>query len=361
MTRLVALSHTGLHSGAERVLGRVLSAALADGWDVRCCVPAGPFADDLRSAGVTVVDVPDLKLPGGPRPLAALLLLARGRRASRVLRAHARTADVVLVNGLLGLPAARLGRLSAPVVWLVHDIVRRRDWRALLRAVGPAVDLALPVSDAAAAPLVEAGIPVRVVRNGTTWPVDAAPHPAPLPPVIGCLGLLTPWKGQRVLLDAVAGLPPDVRVELAGGTFPKDAPYAVELAARADQPDLRGRVGLLGAVTDVHARLRSWTVVVSPSVDPDPAPLVVLEAMSVGVPVVATAHGGPPEYLGDAGLLVPPGDADALREALQRLLDDADLRARCGAEGRRRVAERYRLDERMTELLEAVRTATRRG
>lgn len=360
MTRLVALSHTGLHSGAERVLGRVLAAALADGWDVRCCVPDGPFADDLRAAGIPVVEVPDLKLPGGPRPLAALRLLGRARRASRILRAQGRTADVVLVNGLLGLPAARLARLRVPVVWLVHDIVRRRDWRALLRAVGPAVDLALPVSDAAAGPLVAAGIPVRVVRNGTAWPVDAAPHPAPLPPVIGCLGLLTPWKGQRVLLDAVAGLPADVRVELAGGTFPKDAPYAAELAERAERPDLRGRVELLGAVRDVHARLRGWTVVVSPSVEPDPAPLVVLEAMSVGVPVVATAHGGPPEYLGEAGLLVPPGDADALRDALRQLLDDADLRARCGAEGRRRVAELYRLDDRMAELLEAVRLAGRR-
>ena len=136
MTRLVALSHTGLHSGAERVLGRVLAAALADGWDVRCCVPDGPFADDLRAAGIPVVEVPDLKLPGGPRPLAALRLLGRARRASRILRAQGRTADVVLVNGLLGLPAARLARLRVPVVWLVHDIVRRRDWRALLRAVG---------------------------------------------------------------------------------------------------------------------------------------------------------------------------------------------------------------------------------
>ena len=76
---------------------------------------------------------------------------------------------------------------------------------------------------------------------------------------------------------------------------------------------------------------------------------------------VATAHGGPPEYLGEAGLLVPPGDVEALREALRRLLDDDDLRARCGAVGRQRVAELYRLEDRMAELLRVVRAAGRRG
>lgn len=361
MTRLLAVSHTGLHSGAERVLGRTLASAAEAGWTVRCATPAGPFAAWLREHGVATLPLPDLKLPAGPRLLAVALLLARGAVASRVLRRAARDADVVLVNGLLGLPAARLARLHVPVVWLVHDIVRRRDWTSLLCLVAPAVDLALPVSDAAAAPLRAVGLPVQVVRNGTRWPVPPAPHPAPEPLVVGCLGLLTPWKGQRVLLEAAAGLPADVRVELAGGAFPKDAPYEAELRARAAAPDLAGRVTLLGPVADVHDRLRRWAVAVSPSTDPDPAPLVVLEAMSVGVPVVATAHGGPPEYLQDAGVLVPPGDPVALREALLRLLDDPAARADLGRRARERVRDHYELGERTAELLEVVRTARRRA
>ena len=71
----------------------------------------------------------------------------------------------------------------------------------------------------------------------------------------------------------------------------------------------------------------------SASIDPEAGPLTALEAMSVGVPFVATDHGGVTEVLGEAGLLVPPGDADALAAAITRLLDDAALRARCHAAG----------------------------
>ena len=245
-------------------------------------------------------------------------------------------------------------------MWLVHDIVLRRDWRALLRATQSGVDLAVAVSEAAAAPLRAAGLPVRVVRNGTVWPVDPAEQPPPAPAVVGCLGLLTPWKGQDVLLEAVAGLDPAVRVELAGGTFPKDEPYEAALRSRATRPDLAGRVALLGPVDDVYGTLRRWTVFVSPSTSPDPALLAVLEAMSVGAAIVATDHGGPPEYLDGAGLLVPPGDPSALRRALQQLLDDPDERARRGALSRARVDEHYRLEPRMAELLAVVDAAARR-
>lgn len=351
--RLLGVSHTGLQSGAENVLQRLLVAARDSGWQVRCAVPPGAFADALAGLGIATVELPDLKLPDGPRPVGALRLFARAARAARVLRREAGSTDVVLANGLLALPALRLARLPVPVVWLVHDIVTRPDWRALLRLVRPAVALAVAVSDAAAAPLLAAGVPVRVVRNGTAWPVPAAHGANGSTTVVGCLGLLTPWKGQAVLLEAAAGLP-DVRVELVGATFPKDAAYAAALAERSQAPDLAGRVALPGPVQDVHERLRSWTVLVSASLEPDPAPLVVLEAMSVGLPVVATAHGGPPEYLHEAGLLVPPDDALALRAALRRLLDDAELRERCGAAGRQRVERYYRLDERMAELLEVL-------
>lgn len=355
--RLLAVSHTGLRSGAENVLLRLLVAARENGWDARCAVPEGPFADQLRADGVPVVELPTLSLPDGRRATAALRLLPRALRAARILRVAGRSADLVVANGLLGLPALRLARLRAPVIWLVHDIVTRPDWRAVVRVVRPAVRLAVAVSDAAAAPLRAQGLSVQVVRNGTAWPVESAPRPT-VGAVVGCLGLLTPWKGQSVLLEAVAGLP-GVRLELVGGTFPKDADYAASLAARADQPDLRGRVRIPGQVADVHDTLRSWTVVVSPSTSPDPAPLVVLEAMSVGVPVVATDHGGPPEYLQDAGLLVPPSDVAALREALRALLDDPDRRGRLGAAGRERVAGLYRLDDRMAELLDVLASVRR--
>jgi glycosyltransferase involved in cell wall biosynthesis len=83
--------------------------------------------------------------------------------------------------------------------------------------------------------------------------------------------------------------------------------------------------------------------------------LVALEAMGVGTPVVAYDHGGPPEVLGHCGLLVPPGDREALGDALLRVLEDDELRARLAECGRRRARERFSLPA----MIEAMETRYR--
>lgn len=337
--RLVVFSPTGLVSGAEHVLLRVVAAAVAAGWEVVCLAPGGELANRARAFRVTVVRTPDLKFPRGPRAWGALVVGLRSVVAARLLRRAAARADAVLVNSILCLPAVCVARPAAPTGWLVHDVIHRRDWRALLRACGRCARESVAVSEAAAGPLRELGLPVRVIRNGVEWPVEPAPLEQKGPPVVGCTGLLTSWKGQDVLLDAVARLPrSDVVVELVGGSFPKDAPYVETLRRRAEQPDLAGRVRFLGRLDDVLERIRTWSVAVSASVDPEAGPIVLVEYLSVGVPCVATDHGGAPELIGDGGLLVPPRDAGAMSTAIQRLLDDEDLRRRCAAAGPRIVA-----------------------
>jgi glycosyltransferase involved in cell wall biosynthesis len=352
--RLLAVAHTGLVSGAERVLLRVLAAAAARGWDPLVVAPGGPLVAEAARSGLATAAIPELTLPAGPRPLAAAALAARHARAARTLGELGQSSDLVLVNGVRALPAMRLARLRAPTAWLVHDVLEQGRWRAVIRRCGPAVDLAVAVSAAAAAPLAGAGFPVRVAWNGTPWPVDPAPRRAPDPPVVGCAALVTAWKGQHVLLDAVAALGrDDVTVELIGGTFPKDAAYARSLRRRAGRPDLAGRVRLLGHVADPLARMRGWAVAVIPSVDPDAGPLVALEAMSLGLPLVVTDHGGSREVLGDAGLLVPPRDPEAMAAAIGALLDP-QRRARCWEAGRRIVAGGFVLEDRVAAMVDAV-------
>nr|MDP9020133.1 glycosyltransferase family 4 protein [Actinomycetota bacterium] len=139
--RLVAVSHTGQFSGAERVLVRALRAAVEEGWDVTCLSPDGPLATVLERAGVARRPLPELTLPPGPRLLAAVGLLVRWFRAVGPVRRASADADVVLANGLLALPVLRLDRTRArvPVAWLVHDVVVRPDRLRLLRRSGPAV------------------------------------------------------------------------------------------------------------------------------------------------------------------------------------------------------------------------------
>ncbi len=326
------------------MLLRVADMAASGGWAVTCLAPPGPFADEVRDRGVPVAAIPDLKLPDlrlpGAAALGFVVVAWNSARAARVLRREARHADVILLNGLFGLPALNLARPRIPSAWLVHDVIHRRSWRRVLRIVGPAADLAVAVSDAVAEPLRAEGLETVVVRNGTRWPVDPAAPFADHPPVVGCAALLTPWKGQDVLLDAMARVAedhPKVELELLGGRFPKDAAFVEALEARSRDTGLAGRVRFLGHQPDPLDRMRRWTVAVLPSVDPEAGPLALLEYMSLGLPIVATDHGGTPEVLGDAGVLVPPRDANALAAALTSLLDDPARRARCSAAGRAAV------------------------
>ena len=332
--RMLALVPGGEVSGAEMVLLRDMTAARIDGWAVRCACTDGPLVDELVDVGIAHLPIPDLRLPDGPRLIALARVFTRSYRAARRLRRTVRRDEIVVANGINILPALRMARLRNRTVFFAHDVLVRKDRLRLARFGARVIDIAVAVSDAVAAPLRAIGIPTVVVHNGTAWPVEPAPAVAPSPPVVGCAAVLTEWKGQHVLLEAMTRVSRrDAVVELMGATLPKDGHYAEALARRAAEPDLAGRVRFLGHVADPMPRLREWTVAVSASIDPEAGPLTALEAMSVGVPFVATDHGGVTEVLGDAGLLVPPGDVDALAAAITRLLDDAELRARCHAAG----------------------------
>lgn len=353
--RLLAVNHTGAVSGGEKVVLRMLAGARQRGWETTMASPDGPLVAQAAEVGSAWLPLPDLTLPGGRLPVAASVFGARNVMAARRIRS-APAPDVVVATGMRVLPVLRLAAPRGRVVWIAQSMVDRPRWRLLVRASGKAVDTAVAVSQAVADSIGPSRFPTTVVPNGTPWPVaPAADTHRATPPVLGCAAMLTPWKGQDVLLEAVARLArTDVSLELMGGTYPKDEGYADSLRRRAEQPDLAGRVRFLGHVEDPLARMRTWTVAVLPSVEPEAAPLSVLEAMSVGVPVIATDHGGPPEMVGDAGTLVPPGDPEAMAAAIGALLQDGDLRRRCAEAGPRIVESDFRLDHQIDILLDVV-------
>ncbi len=356
---LVVVSASSMVSGAERVLLRAVDRALARGVRVSAVAPAGELVDTMRAAGVSTTVVPALNLGGGNPAVGTARFAGATLRAARALRGSVPRGAIVLVNSLPALPAVRVAHLRrARVIYLTHDVVVRRDRLAALRVSKGAVDLAIAVSETSAGPLRAIGYNPTVVRNGTPWPL-APRHAVAGPPwVVGCNGALTPWKGHEVLLDAVASLPATlrdaVRVDLMGGIFAGDEAYAASLHGRARRLGIAEIVTFAGKVDEPLERMRGWHLAVSASTDPEAGPLNVLEAMSIGLPVVGTAHGGTTEVLGEAGVLVAPRDPAALAAGIEALLTDPARYAICAAAGPERVAASYRADVQIEALVDVV-------
>lgn len=144
-------------------------------------------------------------------------------------------------------------------------------------------------------------------------------------PVVMLPGRLTRWKGQTVLIDAMRILtgrrPGDVRCLLVGADQGRAA-YRAELERRVRDAGLTDSVHIVDHCNDMPAALMLADVVVSASTDPEGFGRVAAEAQAMGRPVVATDHGGARETVlaGETGWLVPPGDADALADAIETAL-----------------------------------------
>jgi glycosyltransferase involved in cell wall biosynthesis len=172
------------------------------------------------------------------------------------------------------------------------------------------------------------------------------------------VGNLYPVKGHDILLKALAPLVG--RAELP--------PWTAVVAGRGEELErlerlredlgLGSRVHLLGYRDDVGALLRAADLFVHPSRS-EGLPLAIIEAMTVGLPVVASRVGGLAEVVrdGETGLLVPPEDPTALSDALATLLRDAPFAARLGAEGRRVAEAEYGVDAMIDRYLRLYRTA----
>jgi glycosyltransferase involved in cell wall biosynthesis len=158
-------------------------------------------------------------------------------------------------------------------------------------------------------------------------------------PVILYIGRLVPEKGQTVLLEAMARLTErgiDVELQLAG-----DGALRPELERSAARLDIADRVSFLGAVGQEELRelYEAASIFCLPSFA-EGVPVVLMEAMAMGLPVVTTRIAGIPELVEHerSGILVAPGRADELTDSLAGLLEEPGLRDNLGANGRRAVA-----------------------
>jgi glycosyltransferase involved in cell wall biosynthesis len=305
--------------------------------------------DDARRRGCRLVDVPSLGREARPRrDLAALIELVRLFRRTRPAIVHTHTSKA----GFLGRLAARLCRVPA-VIHQPHGHIFYAYWGpwrtgvylALERLAARWNDRLVTLTDRGAAEHLErgigragqyftipSGVPTDRIRAEAPSRADArrALGLDPAAFVVTGVGRLVPVKGFDLLVDALPALVaavPETHIVLVG-----DGPERAALARRAAASGFSERLHLLGVRTDVGRCLPATDVLAAPSRN-EGMGRVLIEAMALGIPVVAAAVGGIPDVIvdGECGRLVPPDDAGALAAALAELGRDRALARALGS------------------------------
>jgi glycosyltransferase involved in cell wall biosynthesis len=322
----------------------------------------GPFEREVAALGVPTAVVH----PGRMRIRDARQAVRAVRALAALLREHS---PQLIVNWLpkaqiYTAPAAILAGMGDRIVWWQHDMAGRQrvDRLATIlpaKAVG---------SDSQASAESQASFRPRRPAFAVL-PGVAMPHTAPqaeleelrrrlrLPagrPVVGIVGRLQQWKGQHRVLEALAMLRArgrDVHGLIIGGDQHIDPEYASFVRGLAPELGLEAHVTFTGQVGEPGPYFQLLDVMVNAS-EPEPFGLVLLEAMAIGVPVVAVDAAGPGEILdgGKYGVLTPSGSPGDLADGIERLLADRPLRERLSEQGRERYAQRFTVERMMDEM-----------
>jgi glycosyltransferase involved in cell wall biosynthesis len=362
---------THLGGGERSMLDLILGLAAAGEFLPIVLVPQpeGPLVEVLKKNKIdyAVLPMPRLFLRvsrerkfasafyalGAIPALLLYLLLVRQmvrRIAPRLI--HTNGIKCHLLGALVG------NSLGLPVVWHIRDIIQPGFTRRLL---GLCLFLYRPFlvcnSGASALPFASYDRS-RVIYNGFAWP---EPREAPnlrlktqageKTVILGIVGVLARWKGQDLFLELGARLKAagvDVRLIVVGGKIYDtvgDATFAEELRTKAEELGISQQTLFTGFVENPLDYVRQFQALVHCSIRPEPFGRVIVEAMSCGVPVIASRAGGVVEIIesGVDGLLYEAGKLDDLFSATKNLLDHPELAAQMAGRARAKAQERFSL------------------
>lgn len=346
--RVLLVVHSAKHGGAQQVaLGQAHALALRH--ELTIAIGEGPLRAPFAELGEVVRAPSRAPVWGASRPRWALDLGRAGPDAVRLAGVvWRRDIDVIVANSTVLVSPVLAARLAGvPVLVVAQEAPTSVAARRLYRFHGACADTVVAIS-----PWIEdtlAGSRARVLAGpvGVAVPTLApAGVSAPVrAPRVLVVGTVDGHKRQDLALSAVAqlrrgGVP--ATLELVGPEA--DAEYAAGLRASAATLGVADSVSFAGPSGDVPARIRAADVVLVPA--GEVTPLVLMEAMALGTPVVAARMGSIPAVVadGESGLLVPPGDAEAMADAIRAIAGDPELATRLIRGGRRTVRERF--DER---------------
>lgn len=363
--RLLVVFHESESLGAGRSVVNALAPLAEYGWTASGWFPGrGPLLEEAAAsiAAHAYHPKPIRYSVRGWRAAPGILNRLRDtpgylrsfRQALLRLRPH-----VVHANTLRTLPEARVARsLGLPVVIHVHELPPPGAKRTLtMRAAAGTADVLVAVSEAVAEVVrPHAGrTPVLVAPNGI--PMSGERRLGPTSLTVGTIGTVCRTKGTDVFLHAAAlahARCPELRFEHIGQSqLDDDVAFERRFSELAGSAELRDIVSLLGR-RPASEGLDRWEMFVLPSRQ-DAFPLASLEAMSAGVPVIASDVGGLSEQIEHlvSGVLVPPESPQQLADWIVRLHGDPELRERLADAAASRVRDRFTVARQAAVLHEA--------
>lgn len=368
--RVLMLDQTGQLGGAEFAMLELCERADFE-WSA-VLFGDGPFKQKLEALGhsVEVISASSVVNVRRSSKLKSLITLLPdlGSMVSRIAK-KAKSFDVIYANTQKAMVLGALAGMIArrPVVWYLHDIVDETHFSKIQLTVVKWLSKTLLAkvicnSDAsrkafvnltgiksAELDVVYNGIPsaafdaaiaedTSVLRERFGLPADAF--------LVGCFSRLAEWKGQHVLIDAIAK-DPDAHAVLVGAPFFNEEPYAQSLHQKVAQLSLQSRVHFVGFHSDIPGMMRAVDVVAHTSIAAEPFGRVVVEGMLAGRPVIASRAGGVPEIIQHmkSGLLVEPDNATALASSISTLRRNPELTARLVADAGERARTRFTPEE----------------
>jgi glycosyltransferase involved in cell wall biosynthesis len=357
--RILLAVHSAKAGGAERMA--LLEAQQLEGhFELLISVPEGPLRARFAAHGELVAPAATLPLWGasaGRWARSAARTAIDAVRMALVIRR--RGVQLVLTNSSVCLApvlAARLARV--PVVVHARDVPKSRLAPLVFALHGALADTVVVIASGLT-PYFARGRRARIARIADgilapQSPPSATPRSLRAPLRICLVGGLDPRKGQDVAVAALAQLRDsgvEATLELVGREV--DREFAASVHDAVQRLDLTERVEFVGEVPDAGPHLERADIAIAPSRG-EWTPLVLMEALARGLPVVAARVGGVEEIVSDreSGLLVPPGDPTALADAIRELLADPRAAMEMARRGGEHVEANFRV-ERTLERLQA--------
>ena len=286
-------------------------------------------------------------------------------RASCDLARITKGFDLIYANSQKAFLISALAKRGLPLVWHLRDMLQAEHFSSLMRRVAVyagnrRANLIIANSCATRDSLISCGgrtEKIEVIYNGiSAAPFDAITDQQILELrhslgwdrkfVIGAFGRLTPWKGQRVLLEAL-NRTRQVHLVIVGDALFGENEYVESLRSYVQEHNIEQRVHFLGFRQDIPLLMRSVDAVVHTAVSPEPFGRVIVEGMLASRPVIGTRAGGALEILcePDTGLLVSPGNVEELCAAITRLQSDSALSERLATRGRQTAVRMFSVEK----------------